>query len=99
MHTIKAFIEHVQNDEYRYLMTDSPTARHWPLVLAEACVEQLGLALAGSGRLEDSFGAEPAVFLLEYVDGFRAALLHSRGEGATVSGWAYAARHSADGLI
>jgi hypothetical protein len=53
---------------------------------------------ADSGRLEDACGSQPAVFLLEYVDGFKATLLHSSGEGK-VAGWAYAARHADDGRV
>ena len=36
--------------------------------------------------------SEPALFLLTYSDGFRAALVHAGGEGNIVTGWAYAAR-------
>lgn len=32
--------------------------------------------------------------LIEYSDGFRAALLHGQGEGNLISGWAYAAEVS-----
>ena len=37
-------------------------------------------------------GSDAALFLLEYTDGFRAALLHWQGKGSIVGGWAYAAR-------
>jgi hypothetical protein len=67
--------------------------------LAETpATQQRRAAVASGGELEDSFGEEPAVFLLEFVDGFKAALLHS-SSGGRVAGWAYAARHSADGRI
>eukprot|EP01043_Picozoa_sp_COSAG02_P018296 COSAG02_NODE_851_length_16536_cov_6.254000_11_plen_112_part_00 len=36
--------------------------------------------------------ANPALFLLEYSDGFKAALLHAGSEKGLVKGWAYAAK-------
>ena len=55
------------------------------------------LSEAGDG-LRDSAGGlkvrdacpDAALFLLEYTDGFRAALLHAGGAGGYVNGWAYA---------
>lgn len=40
----------------------------------------------------EAAGADAALCLLEYSDGFKAALLHGQGEGSCFSGWAYAAR-------
>ena len=37
-------------------------------------------------------GSDAALFLLEYNDGFRAALLHGQGQGSIIGGWAYAAQ-------
>ena len=37
-------------------------------------------------------GSDAALFLLEYTDGFRAALLHGQGAGCILGGWAYAAQ-------
>jgi hypothetical protein len=37
-------------------------------------------------------GADAALFLIEYADGFRASLLHCQGAGNVVAGWAYSAR-------
>jgi hypothetical protein len=34
---------------------------------------------------------DAALMLIEYSDGFRAALLHGQGSGNLISGWAYAA--------
>lgn len=36
--------------------------------------------------------ADPALFLLEYSDGFKAALLHAGSAKGLVNGWAYAAK-------
>ena len=36
--------------------------------------------------------ANPALFLLEYSDGFKAALLHAGSARGLVNGWAYAAK-------
>ena len=70
-------------------------AGHWDLELGNAALrvvdksveeeEAAGLSLEGAC-------SEPALFLLTYSDGFRAALVHAGGEGNVVTGWAYATR-------
>jgi hypothetical protein len=92
---------------------EAAQAGRWPRHLAEEClriVSKAGdgssrgnaapkpAAVAGSGRLEDSLGEMPAIFLLEFSDGFKATLVHS-SRGGVVASWAYAAQHSADGSI
>ena len=70
-----------------------------PLLFPLPCCYQLlsFIALSVHGRessagiaLRDACGAA-ALFLLEYTDGFTAALLHA-GAGGHVSGWAYGAK-------
>ena len=49
-----------------------------------------GGGAVGLAQLRAAVGAEATIFLLEYSDGFGAALLHAGGAGATVGSWAYA---------
>ena len=60
----------------------------WSGALAQAALEKV--EAVGTGGLEEQC-AEPAVFLLEYVDGFKAATLMANGFRGGMQGWGYAA--------
>ena len=47
--------------------------------------------------MRSAAGDGAALFLLEYADGFEAALLHGQGAGSLVGGWAYAAQERGAG--
>ena len=59
--------------------------------LAEAGVERVDRQEGAEGGLEELID-EPALFLLEYRDGMRAALLQPNSYGGKIRGWSYAAR-------
>jgi hypothetical protein len=83
----------------------------WQLELAQAALGLIdtrdeaqadAAATAASGKdavaaVQRAAGKEATLFLLEYSDGFSAALLHGQGDGTIFSGWSYAAR--VDGQI
>lgn len=63
----------------------------WSRELAEAALERADTKADVEAGLDDlAEGAD--VFLLEYNDGFEAALLQPNGYGGYVRGWSYAAR-------
>ena len=64
--------------------------------LAAAGLERVNKADGASGRMEELIQA-PVLFMLEYSDGLRGALLQPASYGAAVRGWAYAAQ--ADGNL
>jgi len=59
--------------------------------LAEAGVARVARKEGAEGSLEELID-EPALFLLEYRDGLRAALLQPNSYGGKIRGWSYAAR-------
>jgi len=71
----------------------------WSRELGQAAAERAtrdpsrtpGEAERAGESLEELCG-EPALFLIEFRDGFRAALLHAGGRGSRIRGWSYAAR-------
>lgn len=61
----------------------------WSGELAAAALERI--EPKGEGGLEENC-EQPAVFLLEYTDGFKAAVLMANGFNGWLTGWGYAAR-------
>ena len=66
----------------------------WSGDLAEAALAKI--EPKGEGGLEEN-SDQAAVFLLEYVDGFKAAVLMANGFNGWLSGWGYAARVNGEG--
>jgi hypothetical protein len=63
----------------------------WSLELAAAALERVSKKDGVEGSLDD-LKAESAVFMLEYNDGLRAALVQADGYGGWIQGWSYAAQ-------
>ncbi|MFA6110702.1 MAG: hypothetical protein WDA75_18230 [Candidatus Latescibacterota bacterium] len=59
--------------------------------LAEAAVARVDCQEGATGSLEELI-EEPALFLVEYADGLRGALLQPNSYGGKIHGWSYAAR-------
>jgi hypothetical protein len=59
--------------------------------LAEAGIEQVDKVEGAEGALEELID-EPALFLLEYADGMKGALLQPNSYGGKIRGWSYAGR-------
>jgi len=59
--------------------------------LAEAAMEKVDKKEGAAGSLEELID-EPALFLLEYADGLKGALLQPNSYGGKVQGWSYAGR-------
>ena len=56
---------------------------------ADAAAAATGAAAIEAMR--QAAGADASLCLMEYSDGFRAALLHGAGAGSLLGGWAFAA--------
>ena len=67
---------------------DARDRGRWSGALAEAALENV--EAVGTGDLEE-LCAEPAVFLIEYADGLKAATLMANGFKGGMQGWGYAA--------
>ena len=67
---------------------DARDRGRWSGALAEAALENV--EAVGTGDLEERC-AEPAVFLIEYADGLKAATLMANGFKGGMQGWGYAA--------
>ena len=67
---------------------DARDRGRWSDVLAEAALENV--EAVGTGSLEE-LCTEPAIFLIEYADGLRAATLMANGPKGGMQGWGYAA--------
>lgn len=63
----------------------------WAHDLGEAAAALATKAEGAGGSVEELCG-EPALFLIEFRDGFQAALLHAGSYGGVIRGWSYAAR-------
>lgn len=63
----------------------------WSRDLGEAAAALAKKAEGAEGPLQELCG-EPALFLVEFRDGFRAALLHAGSYNGQIQGWSYAAR-------
>jgi len=63
----------------------------WSRDLGEAAAALATKAEGARGSIEELCG-EPALFLVEFRDGFQAALLHAGSYGGKIQGWSYAAR-------
>ena len=86
---------------------EAASAGRWSLQLAQAALAVVDVSAeneaaadavaAATGAnaaaaMSTAVGSDAALFLIEYTDGFRAALLHGQGEGNLINGWAYSAQ-------